>query len=227
MILPAPELSSGGFRTRVIVPANSPIDVPILPGDRDWSGLVDLYPHTDAWPRHLLGGTLEFHPSYADLHLGFQDEVEPIRFVNLRFGATLLRDGAELASRVFPPKGVTYISTEPSQLWIDVIRFEYEPDHEYEIVIWAEERGERYESRWFFFAQSEPERPVGPVFATEPCARTININTADFCTLRTLRGVDEVRAQAIIDGRPWASIHDLSHITGINRRMVEGWDIET
>jgi len=54
---------------------------------------------------------------------------------------------------------------------------------------------------------------------------TINTNTADFDTLRALHGVDEVRAQAIIDGRPWADVNDLTTIQGISQEMVDSWDI--
>ena len=54
----------------------------------------------------------------------------------------------------------------------------------------------------------------------------VNVNTANFDTLRTLVGVDAVRAQAIIDGRPWASTSDLSSINGISQEMVDIWDIE-
>ena len=54
---------------------------------------------------------------------------------------------------------------------------------------------------------------------------TINVNTADFDTLRVLHGVDEVRAQAIIDGRPWNDVNDLITIQGISQEMVDSWDI--
>lgn len=53
----------------------------------------------------------------------------------------------------------------------------------------------------------------------------VNVNTADFDTLRDLNGVDEVRAQAIIDGRPWTDVNDLTTIQGISQEMVDSWEI--
>ena len=41
-----------------------------------------------------------------------------------------------------------------------------------------------------------------------------------------MNGVDAVRAQAIIDGRPWASVDDLATIQGINSDMIAGWNVE-
>ena len=53
----------------------------------------------------------------------------------------------------------------------------------------------------------------------------INVNTATKTKLRSLSGVDAVRAQAIIDGRPWSSVDDLATIQGISSDMIAGWDI--
>ena len=53
----------------------------------------------------------------------------------------------------------------------------------------------------------------------------INVNTATKDELRSLSGVDAVRAQAIIDGRPWSSVDDLATIQGISSDMIAGWDI--
>ena len=148
MILNVPELCPNGFCLPVDAPADSPVTVPVLEGDQDWGGRVELVP--DNWPRKLLGGRLDFHGNYADVHLGFQDEVQPILFSGLKLGADILHEGITLSARQYPPPGVAYISTEPSQPWIDVIRFEYDPNEEYEVVVWAEEQGRRYETRWIF-----------------------------------------------------------------------------
>jgi len=51
----------------------------------------------------------------------------------------------------------------------------------------------------------------------------ININTADEAELQRLDGVGPQRAQAIIDGRPWSSLIDLTQIDGINNNTVDGW----
>lgn len=56
---------------------------------------------------------------------------------------------------------------------------------------------------------------------------SINVNTATFDELRSLHGIDEARAQDIIDGREWESINDLTSISGISQEMVDGWDIVT
>ena len=56
--------------------------------------------------------------------------------------------------------------------------------------------------------------------------RPININEADFDTLSTLQGVDTIKSQAIIDGRPWAAPEDLAQIEGISMEMLEGWIID-
>ena len=53
----------------------------------------------------------------------------------------------------------------------------------------------------------------------------INVNTATKDELKSLSGVDAVRAQAIIDGRPWSSVGDLATIQGISSDMIAGWDI--
>lgn len=150
MIIPAPELCPNGFCIPATAPADSPATVPVLEGDSQWGGRIDLIPHGATRP--LLGGLLQFYPTYADLHLGFQDDAETVQFNGLTFGASLLQSGVEIASGAFPPPGVTYLSTEPSQQWLDVIRFEYSAGQEYEVVIWAEEGGARYETRWLFRA---------------------------------------------------------------------------
>jgi hypothetical protein len=150
MISPAPELCPNGFCIPATAPADTPVSVPVLEGDPEWGGRIDLVP--PGAERPLLGGVLQFHPSYADLHLGYQDDAETVSFAGLTFGASLWHNGAEIASEAFPPPGVTYVSTDPSQQWIEVVRFEYEVGQEYEVVIWTEESGRRYETRWNFVA---------------------------------------------------------------------------
>ena len=51
----------------------------------------------------------------------------------------------------------------------------------------------------------------------------IDINTADEAELQRLDGVGPERAHAIIDGRPWSSLIDLTQIDGISEATVEGW----
>ncbi|WP_299311773.1 hypothetical protein [uncultured Halomonas sp.] len=51
----------------------------------------------------------------------------------------------------------------------------------------------------------------------------ISINHDDAERLTELNGVGASLAQHIIDGRPWAELHDLSSISGISTGMIDGW----
>ena len=70
-----------------------------------------------------------------------------------------------------------------------------------------------------------PHEVVWPEKPNAQLSTAINVNTATKDELRSLSGVDAVRAQAIIDGRPWASVDDLATIQGISSDMIAGWDI--
>lgn len=59
----------------------------------------------------------------------------------------------------------------------------------------------------------KPEKDYGP----------ININTSDRALLRTLKGVSEARALAIVEQGPWESVDQLSQIEGISQNMIDGW----
>ena len=75
-------------------------------------------------------------------------------------------------------------------------------------------------------AQKHPTQASGVPWQLEPTpTNAINVNTATKDELRSLSGVDAVRAQAIIDGRPWSSVDDLATIQGISSDMIAGWDI--
>ena len=93
------------------------------------------------------------------------------------------------------------------------------------VILWEDaERFNRTHPDLLSFAQvmGYTEEQLDALFGILP---TTNVNTADFDTLRALHGVDEVRAQAIIDGRPWADVNDLTTIQGISQEMVDSWDI--
>jgi len=93
------------------------------------------------------------------------------------------------------------------------------------VILWEDaERFNRMHPDLLSFAQvmGYTEEQLDALFGILP---TTNVNTADFDTLRALHGVDEVRAQAIIDGRPWADVNDLTTIQGISQEMVDSWDI--
>ena len=101
-----------------------------------------------------------------------------------------------------------------------------DPDADPRIKIMWEDSGrfERMNPDLLSFAEvmEYTESQLDQLFGVSP---TTNINTADFDTLRELNGVDEVRAQAIIDGRPWNDVNDLITIQGISQEMVDSWDI--
>ena len=49
----------------------------------------------------------------------------------------------------------------------------------------------------------------------------ININTADKATLEKLPGIGPVKAQAIIDGRPYKYVEDVMRVSGIKDKTFE------
>lgn len=49
----------------------------------------------------------------------------------------------------------------------------------------------------------------------------VNINTADKAALDVLPGIGPVKAQAIIDGRPYKSIEDVMRVSGIKEKAFE------
>ena len=94
------------------------------------------------------------------------------------------------------------------------------------VIMWEDSgRFNRMHPDLLSFAQvmGYSEQQLDQLFGIE--SGGVNINTADFDTLRDLNGVDEVRAQAIIDGRPWADVNDLTTIQGISQEMVDSWEI--
>ena len=93
------------------------------------------------------------------------------------------------------------------------------------VIMWEDSgRFNRMHPDLLSFAQvmGYTESQLDQLFGVSP---TTNINTTDFDTLRDLNGVDEVRAQAIIDGRPWTDVNDLTTIQGISQEMVDSWGI--
>ena len=93
------------------------------------------------------------------------------------------------------------------------------------VIMWEDSaRFNRMHPDLLSFAQvmGYSEQQLDQLFGVLPAT---NINTADLDTLRDLNGVDEVRAQAIIDGRPWDDINDLVTIQGISQEMVDSWEV--
>ena len=95
----------------------------------------------------------------------------------------------------------TYTEVENLDLTVEV--FSDPPSYVHELVeAWQEAKK----------AEEEFE-PLEPV----------DVNTATFEELVSLNGVSEARAQAIIDGRPWGDVADLTNISGISLEMVLSW----
>jgi hypothetical protein len=55
-------------------------------------------------------------------------------------------------------------------------------------------------------------------------AQFVDVNTADSTHLQALPGVGPTTASAIIAGRPWAMLDDLTAISGVGPATVSGWD---
>ena len=60
----------------------------------------------------------------------------------------------------------------------------------------------------------------GSPYSAEAAPRCIDLNSASQRQLETLPNVGEVRAQAIIDGRPWASVSALTRVHGLGPASV-------
>jgi DNA uptake protein ComE-like DNA-binding protein len=58
-------------------------------------------------------------------------------------------------------------------------------------------------------AKDEPKKTAAPVAAAEKKAEPIDINTATEKELATLKGIGEVRAKAIVAGRPYRGKDEL------------------
>lgn len=66
--------------------------------------------------------------------------------------------------------------------------------------------------------------PIEQEFSTLE-SDAVNVNTATKQELQGLSGVGGATAQRIIDGRPYASVDELTAISGITQTAVDGWEI--
>ena len=185
-------------------------------------------------------------PNYADLFIGFTDDAPVVEFEDLKFKYELKQGENIKQYGVFPPPNTRYVRSD--QPYLVVERLTFRPDQTYELYLCAENGGEAFEHTVSFTtprpAQPYPswdwdgeqwQPPVaypddGQFYIWDEDSQSwvapVNVNTATKTKLRTLNGVDAVRAQAIIDGRPWASVDDLTTIQGINSDMITGWNVE-
>lgn len=51
----------------------------------------------------------------------------------------------------------------------------------------------------------------------------VDINTATAAQLRTVKGIGEKKAEAIIEGRPYSSVDDLDRVKGVGAKTLEKW----
>ena len=82
---------------------------------------------------------------------------------------------------------------------------------------------------WTLDAAGDWQPPVpmpeghGWSWSEDAGAWVLDVNAADKAELQRLDEVGPERAQAIIDGRPWSSLTDLTQIDGISAATVENW----
>jgi len=70
-------------------------------------------------------------------------------------------------------------------------------------------------------AQKASTASAAPAAAKLPAGTKININTADKVTLEKLPEIGPVKAQAIIDGRPYKAPEDIMKVKGIKGKTFE------
>lgn len=75
--------------------------------------------------------------AFVDIFIGFEAENNPIVFRNLSFGITVLRDGQDFFTTLFPKHGISYISTD--QPFVETIRLELMQNTEYTLSVWCKE----------------------------------------------------------------------------------------
>ena len=68
--------------------------------------------------------------------------------------------------------------------------------------------------------QGKVETAGEPVSSQPPAGRRININTASPAELDQLFGIGEVRARAIVEGRPYKAIEEIKKVKGIGEGIV-------
>lgn len=90
------------------------------------------------------------------LYLGFRDNgSQNVTFNNLSFGYKITSGRKNVASGTYPAEGVQYVSSDQDYISSDTI--EVTPETTYNVSVWVENAGERFEDK---FSTTTPAAPV-------------------------------------------------------------------
>lgn len=92
----------------------------------------------------------EISPHYAELFIGFTGNTSVVEFSDLKFKYELKHVGVIEQYGTYPLPNVRYDATD--QEHIEVERIYLRPDQTYELYLWAENRGESFETTVSFTA---------------------------------------------------------------------------
>ena len=95
----------------------------------------------------------ELESGAVDLMISFTDGNPVTQFKKLSFGYELRQEDNIKKYGVFPPVGVTYISSD--QPYLATVRLTLRPEITYTIWMWCENNGQKYED--FFTFTTTPE----------------------------------------------------------------------
>lgn len=98
----------------------------------------------------------DLDPYYADLFIGFTDQGPVVEFKNLKFGFELQQGENIKRYGVYPPPNVRYVRSD--QQYITVDRLTLRPDQTYNLYLWCENDGTRFE-RSFEIVTTRPAQP--------------------------------------------------------------------
>lgn len=70
--------------------------------------------------------------------------------------------------------------------------------------------------------KAQPELEVVQEPVDQPEAG-VSVNSATLEALTAVNGLGDAMAQAIIDGRPWTSLEDLTVVRGISKAALSRW----
>lgn len=185
----------------------------------------------------------DFKPWGANLRAMLDRHGQTVSLKGVEMRLTITADNAEIFDLQLPPDGVRYKQTDQDLLATG--RVAWSPDQQIEVDAWCKTNaGHKVTAQASFIAPRPPQpypswtwggtRWVAPEtmpdgegwqWSEEAGAWLLSVSLADSATLQTLDGVGPTLSQAIIDGRPWASVDDLTGIDGISAGMVGAWSV--